>query len=128
MDGKSAMAAIDAPALTIGGRQLLINEAYSLADQVSGRGRNTPKIDISERLYVTGLAKGVTESMLRTLFNRHGFQVLEVYVPKRKVSGGNKGFGFVTMGSRSEAVQAIGALNGALLDGTRVSVRPAEPR
>jgi nucleolin len=128
MDGKSAIAAIDSPTLSIRGRRLLIQEAHNLSDQITSRksGR-IPKMDITERVYITGMSSAASEDGIRALFHRHALQPIDVFVPKNRHTGESRGFGFVTMSSQAEAMQAIGALNGVLLDGSSLSVRPAEP-
>jgi RNA recognition motif-containing protein len=84
-------------------------------------------VDITERLYVTGMSFAASDLNIRSLFQKHGLQPIEVFVPKNRKTNMGRGFGFVTMGSKSEAMQAIGALNGITLDGRTLTVRPAEP-
>ena len=128
VDGKNAIGAIDLPALAIAGRRLLIEESYHLSDQITGRKRTkVPRVDVTERLYVTGLASADAEESIRDLFHKHDLQPIDIYVPKQRSTGVGRGFGFVTMGSQPEAMQAIGALNGVLLNGRSLSARAAEP-
>jgi RNA recognition motif. (a.k.a. RRM, RBD, or RNP domain) len=129
IDAKNAMEAVDSRDVTLNGRRLIINEAYSLSAQVDRprRGR-TPRVDITERLYVAGLPYSATESSVRTLFQNHGLNPVEVYLPKDRQTGCLRGFGFVAMSSVSDAIQAIGALNGSLVEGRSITVRTAVPR
>jgi RNA recognition motif. (a.k.a. RRM, RBD, or RNP domain) len=128
-DGKNAMEAVDSQAVTLKGRRLVINEAYSLPAQIN-RPRNgrTPRLDTTERLYIAGFPSSATEASIRSLFQNHGLNPVEVYLPKDRQTGRPRGFGFVTMNSESEATQAIGALNGSLVEGRSITVRAALPR
>jgi RNA recognition motif-containing protein len=129
LDGRNAMAAVDSRDLTLAGRRLVINEAYSLSSQIDrSRGGRTPRIDITERLYIAGLSHAATETTVRTLFQNHGLNPVDVYVPRDRQTGRPRGFGFATMSSLSEATQAIGALHGSLVDGISLTVQPATAR
>ena len=129
IDGKNAMEALDSRKLVLKGRQLVINEAHSLSTQVERRpSRRTPRLDLTERLYVTGLSSSASEKSLRDLFQNHGLSPVDVYIVKDKQTGRPKGFGFVAMSSQSEAAQAIGALDGSLVEGRSITVKPAAPR
>jgi hypothetical protein len=129
VDGRNAMEAVDSRDLVVRGRQLVINEAFSLSDQVDQprRGR-TPSIDATERLYIAGLPYSATEQSVRQLFQNHGLNPVEIYLPRDRQTGRVKGIGFVAMNSITEAVQAIGALNGSLVEGKGLTVRAAKPR
>jgi RNA recognition motif-containing protein len=128
-DGKSAMEAVDARDLSLAGRQLVISEAHSLPSQTSrSRTSRVPSMDITERLYIAGLPSTATDISVRVLFQNHGLNPVEVFLPKDRNSGQHRGFGFVSMASEAESAQAIGALNGSLVEGKALSVHPAEPR
>jgi len=128
-DGKNAMEAVDSRDLALKGRRLVVNEAHSLSSQIDRpRGARTPRVDITERLYIAGLSNSATETTVRTIFRNHGLNPVDVYIPKDRETGRPKGFGFVAMSSESEAAQAIGALNGSLVEGRSLTVRPATPR
>jgi RNA recognition motif-containing protein len=77
-------------------------------------------------VYVAGLPYSANETTLRTLFQNHGLNPVDVHIVRDSQSG--KGFGFVSMSSQSEAAQAIGALNGSLVDGRSLILAPATPR
>lgn len=128
-DGKSALKAVDARDLTIGGRRLVIDEARPLSTQVNrSGGKWNPTLDVTERLFIAGLPDSATEEMVRRIFQNHGLNPVDVYLPRDKRTTRPKGFGFIAMGSHSEAAQAIGAVNGSLVDGRAVTVRPAMPQ
>ena len=128
-DGKSAMVAVDSRDLFLAGRRLVISEAHSLPAQTN-RSRNSrvPRVDITERLYIAGLPLTATETTVQVLFQNHGLSPVEVFLPRDRKTGQHKGFGFVSMSSEAEAGQAIGAVNGSLVDGKALAVRPAAPR
>jgi RNA recognition motif-containing protein len=128
-DGKNAMEAVDSRELNLKGKRLVINEAYSLSAQIERpRGGRTPHVDITERLYVAGFPYSATETTVRTIFQNHGLNPVDVYLPRDRQTGRPRGFGFVAMSSHVEATQAIGALNGSLVEGRSLTVRPAAPR
>jgi RNA recognition motif-containing protein len=79
-------------------------------------------------VYVAGLPYSANETTLRTLFQNHGLNPVDVHIVRDSQSGRGKGFGFVSMSSQSEAAQAIGALNGSLVDGRSLILAPATPR
>ncbi len=128
-DGRSAMDAVDSRDLNVKGRRLVVNEAFALSSQIDRqKGGRMPSVDVTERLYVAGLPYSANESTVRTLFQNHGLNPVEVHVVRDRESGRGKGFGFVSMGSQSEATQAIGALNGSLVEGRSLILAPAMPR
>jgi len=81
---------------------------------------------MSNKLYVGGLPYSVTEGRLQELFSAHG-TVESAKVISDKFTGQSRGFGFVEMGSGSEAQAAIQALNGTQLDGRTLVVNEAKP-
>jgi hypothetical protein len=128
-DGRAAMEALDSPDLVIGRRRLVINEAYQLKSDVTPRpSRPRAWADVSERLYVGNLPLTSSEESVRALFSSHGFRPVDVYVALNRATRSPLGYAFVSMASEDEATQAIGALNGSLVDGRSIAVRPATPR
>jgi RNA recognition motif-containing protein len=128
-DGRNAMEAVDSRDLNLKGRRLVVNEAYPLSSQIDRQqGGRMPSVDITERLYVAGLPYSANETTLRTLFQNHGLNPVDVHIVRDRQSGRGKGFGFVSMSSQSEAAQAIGALNGSLVEGRSLILAPATPR
>jgi len=81
---------------------------------------------MSNKLYVGGLPYSVTEGKLQEIFAAHG-TVESARVIADKFTGQSRGFGFVEMGSGSEAQKAIGALNGTQLEGRTLVVNEAKP-
>ena len=78
-------------------------------------------------IYVGNLSFNVTEEDLRAAFQAHG-TVEKAAVITDKLSGQSRGFGFVEMPNREEALKAISALNGRDLKGRNLTVNEAKPR
>jgi len=79
------------------------------------------------KIYVGNLSREVTEVELREAFSAYG-EVTTASVIKDKFSGESRGFGFVEMPNREEAMKAISSQNGKSLKGRSVSVNEARPR
>ncbi len=82
---------------------------------------------MGSKLYVGNLSYNTTSSDLEQLFTPHG-AVTSAEVIQDRDTGRSKGFGFVQMGSDSEAQAAIAALNGQQSDGRALTVNEAKPR
>jgi cold-inducible RNA-binding protein len=78
-------------------------------------------------IYVGNLSFNVTESDLKELFAMHG-TVQTASVIKDKYSGESRGFGFVEMPEKEEALKAIAALNGKDVKGRSLKVNEAQAR
>ena len=78
-------------------------------------------------IYVGNLSFSVSESDLKELFALHG-TVQTASVIKDKYSGESRGFGFVEMPEKEEALKAISALNGKDFKGRNLKVNEAQPR
>jgi RNA recognition motif-containing protein len=78
-------------------------------------------------IYVGNLSRDVSEVELREAFSAYG-EVTSASVIKDKFSGESRGFGFVEMPNREEAMKAISSQNGKSLKGRSVSVNEARPR
>jgi len=78
-------------------------------------------------IYVGNLSYDTTEATLREAFAAHGTVHMARIVTDRD-TGRSRGFGFVEMADPQEAAAAIGALNGAELDGMVLTVNEARPR
>jgi RNA recognition motif-containing protein len=78
-------------------------------------------------IYVGNLSFQTSEDDLRRAFEAYG-QVSSASIIKDKYSGESRGFGFVEMGTDSEAASAIEALNGTDLGGRAIVVNEARPR
>ena len=83
---------------------------------------------MGKRLYVGNLSDDTTEDSLRAAFSEDGRTVTEVHIMVDRDSGRPRGFGFVEMGSDSEAQAAIEALDGVDLDGRNLRVNEARER
>ncbi|QDV36398.1 RNA recognition motif domain-containing protein [Tautonia plasticadhaerens] len=82
---------------------------------------------MSKKLYVGNLTYNVNESDLEAMFSPFG-SVQSAQVIVDRDTNRSKGFGFVEMGSESEAQDAIQALNGREHDGRNLTVNEAKPR
>src|SRR5687767_15140588 len=82
---------------------------------------------MGSKLYVGNLSYNATSSDLEQMFGQHG-TVQSAEVIQDRDTGRSKGFGFVQMGSDSEAQAAIAAMNGQEHDGRTLTVNEAKPR
>jgi RNA recognition motif-containing protein len=82
---------------------------------------------MGRKLYVGNLPYTATEASIRDAFGASG-TVESVSLITDRVSGQNKGFGFVEMSSDQEAQTATEAMNGATLDGRQIKVSEAKPK
>src|ERR1700712_329826 len=94
--------------------------AFSLSRSYSG----VPSM--GNKLYVGNLPYQVRDSDLEEAFNQFG-QVTSAKVMMERETGRSKGFGFVEMGSDSEAQAAIEGMNGQSLGGRSIVVNEARP-
>lgn len=78
-------------------------------------------------IFVGNLPYTVTDADLRTAFEAHG-QVSSASVILDKFTGKSRGFGFVEMPNREEALAAIAALNEKDLKGRALRVNEAQAR
>lgn len=82
------------------------------------------------RLYVGSLPYSTTDDQLSQHFSAAG-NVTSAHVIIDKMSGRSKGFGFVEMATKEEAMKAIEMFNGQDMGGRNIVVneaRPMEPR
>ena len=82
---------------------------------------------MGSKLYVGNLSYNTTSSELEQMFGPHG-TVQSAEVIQDRDTGRSKGFGFVQMGSDSEAQAAVTAMNGQQQDGRALTVNEAKPR
>ena len=82
---------------------------------------------MGKKLYVGNLSYNVTDASLAQLFAKFG-AVTSAQVIQDRDTGRSKGFGFVEMGSDSEAQAAIQGLNEQEHDGRNLTVNEAKPR
>ena len=73
-------------------------------------------------IYVGHLSGTVTEDEVRKLFSVAG-TVISVHLVKNSGTGELRGCGYVRMSTEDEADEAIGLLNGAMLDDSLIVVK-----
>lgn len=78
-------------------------------------------------IFVAKLDFGVTSEQLRKLFEQHG-KVLKANVATDRETGKSRGFAFVEMLDRDEAMNAIKALDNHVINGRPMTVKEAEAR
>ena len=78
-------------------------------------------------IYVGNLSYEVTEDDLRAAFEAHG-EVSSVAIIRDKMSGKSRGFGFVEMPDKNQALAAIQALNLQEVRGRAITVNEARPK
>ena len=76
------------------------------------------------KLFVAGLPDSISEDVLKQLFEATGGKVVSVSLPKDRITGRPRGFGFVTLATPQEAQAARDALDGSMQAGKSISVRP----
>jgi len=79
------------------------------------------------KIYVGKLSLKVNEDDLKQAFEAYG-KVEEVKVIKDKYTGESRGFAFIEMPTKAEALSAISGLNGKELKGDTIVVNEARPR
>jgi RNA recognition motif-containing protein len=80
--------------------------------------------DDASKLFVAGLPESITEDVLREIFQATGVTVVNVSLPKDRLTGRARGFGFVTLASPDQAAKARSSLDGSDQGGRSISVRP----
>ena len=78
-------------------------------------------------IFVAKLDFGVSNQELRQLFENYG-TVLKATVATDRETGKPRGFAFVEMADRQEALRAIEALDGHVINGRALAVKEAEQR
>ncbi len=79
------------------------------------------------KIYIGNMSYDTTEDNLRQAFEAYG-EVSTVDVIMDRDSGRPKGFAFVEMASKEEAMAAISGLCGQELNGRELNVNEAKPR
>ncbi|MBC7466572.1 MAG: RNA-binding protein [Bdellovibrio sp.] len=82
---------------------------------------------MGKKIYVGNLSYSVDSAALQDIFAEFG-HVESANVIMDRDSGRSKGFGFVEMGSESEAATAIQKLNGQEMSGRALNVSEAKPQ
>ena len=78
-------------------------------------------------IYVGNLAPQVKEDDLHQAFSAHG-EVISVTLIKDRFSGEPRGFAFIEMPEKAQAIAAIQGMNGFELQGRTLIVNEARPR
>jgi len=78
-------------------------------------------------LYVGNLSSDVNDDDLRQAFEAHG-KVTSAKVITDRFSGDSRGFGFVEMPDKTEALEAIKELNSHEIKGQTLKVSEARPK
>jgi RNA recognition motif-containing protein len=78
-------------------------------------------------IYVGNIAREVTEEELRAAFAEFG-EVSTATILKDKYTNEPRGFGFVEMPSKSEAIEAMKQMDGKEIKGKRLIVNEARQR
>jgi RNA recognition motif-containing protein len=78
-------------------------------------------------IYVGNLSWELSEGDLKEAFEQFG-QVASATIIKDKLTGKSKGFGFVEMPEKEDALKAINALNSKDLKGRPLRVNEARPK
>ena len=79
------------------------------------------------KLFVKGLDDSINEAILEGIFAQYG-EVVSAKVIYDKITWESRGFGFVEMGKKEDALKAIEALNNKELKGKVLIVTEAEER
>ena len=69
----------------------------------------------------------MNDESLKQAFEKHG-EVVSARIITERETGRSKGFGFVEMASIEGADAAIGAINGAAVEGRNLTVNEARPQ
>ena len=79
------------------------------------------------KIYVGNLSYQTTDEELAQLFDSFG-EVESVHVVSDRFSGESRGFAFVEMPAKNEAIHAIKELNGKELNGRELIINEARPQ
>ena len=79
------------------------------------------------KIFVGNLSFKTTQQDLMDAFAPYG-NVESVNLPTDRMTGQPRGFGFIEMSDRTEAQNAINALNGMELNGRAINVNEARPK
>ncbi len=82
---------------------------------------------MSQKIYVGNLGFSVNNEDLKAKFEHFG-SVSSANVIMDRDSGRSKGFGFVEMNEKSDAMTAISELNGSDFQGRQMNVSEAKPQ
>jgi RNA recognition motif-containing protein len=80
------------------------------------------------RLYVGNIPYGTSDADLRNLFGQNGRAVTEVKIVTDRETGQSRGFAFVEMANKDDAMAVINELNGTSMGGRSIVVNEARER
>ena len=83
---------------------------------------------MASKLFVGNLPRSVTDNDLTDFVTNAGFQVESTQVIRDRMTGEPKGFGFVQLAEGTDLQQAIGRLNGQMLQDRPLTVNEARPQ
>ena len=79
------------------------------------------------QIYVGNLDYGTNDAALKELFEAFG-EVTSAKIIMDRETGRSKGFGFVEMSEKNDAIKAISKLNGQELNGRNIKVNEAQQK
>ncbi len=82
---------------------------------------------MAKKIYIGNLNFNTTEEVLKNEFSKYG-EVISSTIIVDKNTGVSKGFGFVEIEDDADAMEAISALNGKMIERRRVRVNFAEDK
>ena len=114
------------------GRPLNVNNAKSRpegADRSQQRQKSFGDATSppSETIFVANIAFGATEDVIGEAFGQHG-TVTSVRLPTDMESGQPKGYGYVQFAAVDEAIAAMEAMKGAVIEGRPLRLDYATPK
>ena len=80
------------------------------------------------RLYVGNIPYGTSDAELRDLFGQNNRTVTEVKIVTDRETGQSRGFAFVEMANKDDAMAVINELNGTSMGGRSIVVNEARER
>lgn len=82
---------------------------------------------MNSKLYVGNISFNTSEAALRDAFSAFG-NLTDVFLATDRETGRSRGFAFVTFENAEESQAAIEKMNGANLDGFKLTVNEARPK
>ncbi len=92
-----------------------------------GQRRNSENTPGAVNIYIGNLSYDINEGELNKLFEEFG-EIISVSIARDKYNGKSRGFGFVKMTVREEAMNAINSLNGKEIKGRKINVNESCPK
>jgi len=92
-----------------------------------GQRRNSESTPGAVNIYIGNLSYDISNTELNKLFEEFG-KITSVSIARDKYNGKSRGFGFVEMPVREEAMNAINSLNGKEIKGRKINVNESCPK